>query len=300
MTSDRLQAAYDHCATMARNHYENFPVASRLLPARIRPAVMVIYAFARSADDFADEGDLDREQRLARLDQYADFLQQLQAGQTPDDPVFIALQDTLSRHQLPIAPFERLLQAFRQDVDKKRYADFGEVMAYCRLSANPVGELLLHLNQAADEINLGYSNAICSALQLINFLQDIHQDYSEHNRIYIPQDDMQRYGVTEKQIANRATDFAMQSLMRQQIERARKLLESGAPLGLRLGGRFGFELRMIIAGGARILKHLYDNHDNAFARPRLTGRDGLIMFAQALMPRLLGRIQRPRKSGCGI
>jgi phytoene/squalene synthetase len=137
-------------------------------------------------------------------------------------------------------------------------------------------------------------------LQLINFLQDIYQDYSEHNRIYIPQDDMQRYGVTEKQIANRTTDFAMQSLMRQQIERARKLLESGAPLGMRLGGRFGFELRLIIAGGARILKHLYDNRDDAFARPRLTGRDGMVMFAQAALPRIFGRIQRPRKSGCGI
>jgi len=300
MTSDRLHAAYAHCAAIARNHYENFPVASRLVPARIRPAITVIYAFARTADDFADEGGLGREQRLAMLDTYAGHLKQLQQGRTPDDPIFIALRDVIDRHQLPYPPFERLLQAFCQDVDKNRYTNFGEVMDYCRLSANPVGELLLHLNRAATEINLGYSNAICTALQLINFLQDIVQDYQENNRIYLPQDEMQRHGVTEQHIANRTTDFAMQALMRKQIERARKLLESGAPLGLLLRGRFGFELRLIIAGGARILKHLHDNPNDAFARPRLTTRDGLAMLAQAALPRRVGRTRRTRKSKPGI
>lgn len=299
MTSDKLADAYAHCATMARNHYENFPVASRLLPARIRPAVTVIYAFARSADDFADEGDLNREQRLARLDEYRHRLQQLRRGESFDDPIFLALQDVIARHHLPLEPFQRLLQAFVQDVEKIRYADFGELMDYCRRSANPIGELLLHLNDAASERNLGYSNAICTALQLINFLQDMNQDYRENNRIYLPQDEMQRFGVTEQQIANRTTDFAMQGLMRQQIERARRLLESGAPLGLLLGGRFGFELRLIVAGGARILKHLHDNSHDAFARPRLTSRDKLAMVAQATLPRLLSH-KRPGKSGCGI
>lgn len=300
MTSDRLQDAYAHCAKIARTHYENFPVASRLVPARIRPAITVIYAFARSADDFADEGDLNREQRLARLDHYAEQLRQISQGGTFDDPIFIALQDVIHRHRLPLQPFERLLQAFRQDVDKHRYADFGEVMNYCRLSANPVGELLLHLNQAASEANLGYSNAICTALQLINFLQDLHQDYTENNRIYLPRDEMQRHGVTESHIAHRTTDFGMQMLMRQQIERARRLLEAGAPLGLRLKGRFGFELRLIIAGGARILKHLHDNPKDAFARPRLNTKDKLAMLAQAALPRLTRRRRQPGKSGCGI
>lgn len=298
MTSDRLSAAYAHCAAMARDHYENFPVASRLLPGRIRPAVTVIYAFARTADDFADEGVLSAEQRLAKLDDYQARLQQLQQGQVADDPVFIALQDVIRQHQLPVQPFERLLQAFRQDVEKTRYADFGEVMDYCRLSANPVGELLLHLNRAATELNLGYSNAICTALQLINFLQDMHQDYTENNRIYLPADEMQRHGVTETHLANRTTDFAMQALMRGQIERTRRLLESGAPLGLRLSGRFAFELRLIIAGGARILKHLHESPNDAFARPRLTPRDGFAMFVQAAFPRL-GR-RRPGKPSCGI
>ncbi len=299
MTSDKLADAYAHCAAMARDHYENFPVASRLLPARIRPAVAVIYAFARRADDVADEGDLSREQRLARLDEYRHRLQQLQRGESFDDPIFIALQDVIARHHLPVEPFQRLLQAFVQDVEKTRYADFGELMDYCRNSANPIGELLLQLNNADSERNIGYSNAICTALQLINFLQDIDQDYRENNRIYLPQDEMQRFGVSEQHIANRTTDFAMQGLMRQQIERARRLLESGAPLGLILGGRFGFELRLIIAGGARILKHLHENSRDAFARPRLTSRDKLAMVAQAALPRVTGR-KRPGKSGCGI
>ncbi|MDR9437552.1 MAG: squalene synthase HpnC [Thiohalophilus sp.] len=299
MTSNKLADAYAHCVAMARDHYENFPVASRLLPARIRPAVTVIYAFARSADDIADEGDLSREQRLARLDAYRCRLQQLLADGTPDDPIFIALQDVIARHHLPLEPFQRLLQAFHQDVEKTRYADFGELMDYCRCSANPIGELLLHLNDAATERNIGYSNAICTALQLINFLQDTNQDYRENNRIYLPQDEMQRFGVTEQHIANRTTDFAMQGLMRHQIERARRLLESGAPLGLILGGRFGFELRLIIAGGGRILKHLHENSRDAFARPRLTPRDKLAMVAQAALPRVTGR-KRPGKSGCGI
>lgn len=300
MTSDKLQVAYAYCEQIARNHYENFPVASRVVPSRIRPAITVIYAFARSADDFADEGDFSASQRLEKLDDYFNKLQQLQSGEQPDHPIFIALQDVITRHQLPLPPFERLLQAFRQDVMKNRYANFGEVMDYCRNSANPVGELLLHLNRAATPMNIGYSNAICTALQLINFLQDVHQDYSENNRIYLPQDELQRYHVNEQHLANRTTDFAMQNLMRMQIERARKLLEAGAPLGLKLPGRFGFELRLIVAGGSRILRHLHNNPDDAFARPRLGVRDGMLMFFHALFPRLIGRLDKPRKSGCGI
>ncbi len=298
MTSHSLQDAYAHCARIARNHYENFPVASRIVPARIRPAVTVIYAFARTADDFADEGELSTAQRLEKLDDYQDKLQKLRRNEPVDAPIFIALQDVIVRHQLPLLPFEHLLLAFRQDVTKTRYADVGEVMDYCRYSANPVGELLLHLTQAATPMNLAYSNAICSALQLINFLQDIYQDYSENNRIYLPQDEMQRHHVTEQHIAGRITDFAMQSLMREQIERARKLLDAGAPLGLELAGRFGFELRMIVIGGARILKHLHDNPDDAFARPRLNLYDKIAMLTQALFPRLI--VRKSRKSGCGI
>ncbi len=298
MTSRTLQDAYAYCARIARNHYENFPVASRIVPARIRPAVTVIYAFARTADDFADEGELSAAQRLEKLDDYQDKLQKLRHNEPVDDPIFIALQDVIVRHQLPLLPFEHLLLAFRQDVTKTRYANFGEVMDYCRHSANPVGELLLHLNRAATPMNVGYSNAICSALQLINFLQDIHQDYMENDRIYLPQDEMQRYHVTEQHIADQITDVAMQSLMHKQIERARKLLEAGAPLGLVLPRRFGFELRLIIAGGGRILKQLYDHPEDAFARPRLTLHDKTAMLFQALFPRLVGR--KPRKSGCGI
>lgn len=274
--------AYAQCQDLARRHYENFPVASRLIPRRKRGAVAAIYAFARNADDFADEGDLAPEERLARLDRYAEKLDALERGETPRDPTFIALADAVRRHTLPLEPFHHLLEAFRLDVTKTRYADFGELMGYCRYSANPVGRLLLHLFDAADERNLAYSDAVCSALQLINFLQDLEQDYHENGRIYIPQDELARFHVGEEHFRARNSDFNMERLMDFQIRRARKLLEAGAPLGLRLKGRFGLEIRMIIMGGSRVLQRLHENRQHAFARPRLRPRDWAWVLWRAL------------------
>lgn len=275
------KAAYAHCLALARNHYENFPVASRLMPRRLRGPVAAIYAFARTADDFADEGTLAPTERLARLEDYAQRLRSLERGAVPDDPIFIALGDTITRHDLPPELFHDLLQAFRLDVTQRRYADFGEVMAYCRYSANPVGRLLLHLYDAAEPRNLAYSDAICSALQLINFLQDLSQDYDENDRIYLPQDEMARFGVDEAHLRDRISDWPMQRLFEFQIQRTRRLLESGAPLGLRLRGRIGFELRLIIMGGARVLQRLHENRETVFARPRLGARDWLWMLWRA-------------------
>jgi len=265
--------AYAECVALARRHYENFPVASHLIPRRRRGAVAAIYAFARTADDFADEGDLAPAERLARLDAYAEKLEALERGEVPNDAIFIALADAVQRHRLPTEPFHHLLEAFRMDVTKTRYADFGELMAYCRYSANPVGRLLLHLFNAADERNLAHSDAVCSALQLINFLQDLGQDYDENQRIYIPQDELTRFHVGEAHFRERVSDFNMERLMDFQIQRARRLLQAGAPLGLRLTGRFGLEIRMIIMGGSRVLQRLHENRQNAFARPRLRPRD---------------------------
>ncbi len=275
------KAAYRHCAQLARTHYENFPVASRLLPARYRRPVSAIYAFARTADDLADEGEAPAQARLAALDDYAARLDAALAGAPGEDPVFVALADAVPRHALPGQLFHDLLHAFRMDVTKKRYADFGEVMGYCRYSANPVGRLLLHLFDAAEERNLAYSDAICSALQLINFLQDLAQDYDENDRIYLPEDEMRRFGVSEAHIRDRVNDFAMRSLLDKQIRRARGLLEAGAPLGLRLKGRFAFELRFIVMGGSRVLQHLHENREDVFARPRLGPRDWLWMLWRA-------------------
>lgn len=273
MKKETLQNAYDECLQMAQSHYENFPVASRLLPKHLRLPISVIYAFARRADDFADEGDLTNEQRISALTDFGHKLEQIEQGQPVDDFTFIALADVIQQHQLPISLFHDLLTAFKMDVTKTRYANFGEVMEYCRYSANPVGRLLLHLNKATSPKNLGYSDAICSALQLINFLQDISQDLEESDRIYLPQDEMQQYGVTEDDLNNKNTNSASRKLIEFQIRRIMKLMQAGAPLGKVLKGRMGLELRITIMGGSRILYKLNQQYDDVFSRPRLSKWD---------------------------
>ncbi|MGD8526479.1 MAG: squalene synthase HpnC [Thioalkalispiraceae bacterium] len=280
-----LKHAYQHCLQITRSHYENFPVASWFLPRHYRQPISVIYAFARTADDFADEGNLAADQRLARLEHYDEMLVKIQSGQAVDDPVFIALTDVIQHYAIPVQLFHDLLTAFKQDVTKNRYANFGEVMDYCRYSANPVGRLLLHLYGESDDKSLAMSDAICSALQLINFYQDISQDLEENDRIYLPQDEMEKFHVTEDQLRHKLSDFRMQQLMRLQLDRALKLMNAGAPLGKVLKGRIGFELRLVILGGTRIAQHLYQQPGNLFARPRLNKTDLLWMSWKALFGR---------------
>jgi len=269
---DEVRQGYRWCRTLARSHYENFPVASFLLPAQLRNPIAAIYAFARSADDIADEGDATADERLQQLDEIGLALEAIDSGTVPDVPLYQALADTIARNNLPITLFHDLLSAFRQDVRKTRYADFGEVMEYCRRSANPVGRLLLHLTGQASEHNLALSDAVCSALQLVNFLQDIEPDYRENGRIYIPQDEMQRFVISEEDIGQRRNSFQLRLLVQHQIQRASKLLRAGSPLGKVLKGRFGLELRAIILGGARTLEKLYQQED-MFSRPRLDSAD---------------------------
>ena len=267
--------------TLAKNHYENFPVASFFLPKHLREPIALIYAFARQADDFADEGDLEPEQRLKLLNEFEAELDLIRSNQTPNSTLFIALQASIQKHRLDLAPFYDLLEAFKQDVTKTRYENFGEVMHYCRRSANPIGRLLLALYGQATERNIGMANAICSALQLINFLQDIAID-AQKNRIYLPQDELKKYHVAESQIINSDSSGAWALMMEFQINRARKLLQSGAPLGLALSGRAGFEMRMMIAGGERILKKLHQARGNSFSiRPTLSKKDWLYMLYRA-------------------
>ena len=287
MTILTLSEAYRFCQDLAAEHYENFPVASHLLPRRFRQPITVIYAFARTADDFADEGNRSSAERLKLLDDYESRLQHLIAGISGSDPVFIALADVIKRYALPIGLFQDLLSAFSQDVTKQRYENFNEVMDYCRRSANPVGRLLLYLYNEADAKNLLLSDQICTALQLINFLQDLLQDYDEHQRIYLPQDEMQKCRVSETYLQNRISDAAMQELIQIQIQRARELLLAGAPLGNKLPGRIGLELRMVIQGGMRILQKLENNNGNVFLRPRLNNYDYLGIFWNALLKKPL-------------
>ena len=282
----QTQKAYQYCLEIVRSHYENFPVASLLLPRTLRQPIAVIYAFARSADDFADEGQLSEQQRLEKLNAYSQQLEALGKTQATD-PIFIALNDVINRHQLPLPLFNDLLTAFKQDVTKKRYANFTEVLNYCQHSANPVGRLLLHLIHQATPENLQRSDAICSALQLINFLQDIHQDYDENNRIYFPQDEMQQWGVNETMIKQQQSDDAMRSLVNQQLQRAKTMMLSGAPLGNRIPGRFGLQLRMMINGGLQVLKLLENQQQNVFSRPRLNTRDWFTIVFNSLIKKTI-------------
>lgn len=268
---------------MAVDHYENFPVASILLPKRLRRPVRLIYAFARQADDFADEGDWPVAQRLEKLGEFARQLDRIERGERSSLPLFAELAPVVEAHRLPIGLFRDLLSAFSQDVVKTRYADFGEVMDYCRRSANPVGRLLLHLYNATDARNLALSDGICSSLQLINFLQDVEIDYRK-NRIYLPQDEMAKYGVTEAQIAGREADSRWKALMTHQIARARRMLQAGAPLGKLLPGRIGLELRMIVMGGSRILGKLHAGGGDVFRhRPVLKTHDWVYMLYRSLI-----------------
>ena len=281
-SADQVTNAYAYCQKMVREHYENFPVASFILPKRLRQPISVIYAFARSADDFADEGDWDAETRLTKLKEYDDYLDAIEKGESIDHPIFIALADVINKHQLPLQLFHDLITAFRLDVTKKRYADIDDVWDYCRYSANPVGRLLLHLMDADSAQNLEQSDAICSALQLINFLQDIEQDFAENNRIYLPQADLQRFNVDEEHIRDRRSDDAFAQLIQQQIAYAREKMLFGKPLGRAVGGRFGFQLRLMINGGLRVLERLENQKEDLFARPRLRKRDWVFMLLRSV------------------
>ena len=268
---------------MAQNHYENFPVASVLLPAHLRRPVKLIYAFARQADDFADEGEALASVRLANLADFGRQLDLIERGTLPSSPLFVDLAGIIREFQLPIGLFRDLLSAFSQDVVKTRYADFGEVMDYCRRSANPVGRLLLHLYRATDPRSLAWSDDICSSLQLINFWQDVEIDFRK-DRIYLPADEMAKYAVAESQIANRDGGGKWRDLMLFQIDRTRRMLLAGAPLGRTLPGRIGLELRMIVMGGNRILDKLQAGGGDVFRnRPVLRTFDWPLMLYRSLL-----------------
>ncbi|HEU0282281.1 MAG TPA: squalene synthase HpnC [Gallionella sp.] len=266
---------------MSVDHYENFPVASIMMPKRLRKPVAAIYHFARAADDIADEGDLPDEERLQRLDEFRTELARIARHETPLTPLFRNLAAEIQRHVLPMQPFYDLLDAFSQDVVKKRYENFGELLDYCRRSANPVGTLLLHLYEEATPVNIAYSDAICTSLQLINFWQDVAKDYAI-GRIYLPMDELAQYGVSEAQIAQGIDDDAWRRLIQLQVSRARAMMISGAPLGSILTGRIGLEMRMIIAGGLRILDKLKNaDYDMFHKRPVLRPSDWIIMLAKS-------------------
>lgn len=271
---------------MARTHDENFPVASLFLPKHLHGPVALIYHFARQADDFADEGDLSIAARLALLNNFKDELDCLQAYIQPKSDFFRSLGRMINAQKLSFIPFYHLLEAFNQDVTQTRYANYAEVLNYCTRSANPIGRLLLQLYDEATEKNIQLSDAICSALQIINFLQDIAIDLQKNEgkqRIYMCQDELAHFGITEEQMRLSIVDEKWQHFMAFNLSRVSDLLKSGKPLGIILKGRIGFEMRLIIAGGEQIIKKIQRINGDVFNhRPTLNTLDWGVIFLKAL------------------
>jgi squalene synthase HpnC len=267
---------------MSVDHYENFPVASMLLPTRLRRPIQAIYRFARGADDIADEGDASDTQRLHALDAYRTELDRIERGERTHLPGFDELATVIAEWRLPVALLRDLLDAFAQDIVKKRYANFPELLDYCRRSANPVGRLLLHLVNRGDDENLRRSDSICSALQLINFWQDIAVDWRK-DRVYLPQSDLARFGIDETQIAESRWSPEWFALLEFQIERTYRMMRDGAPLVHQLPGRMGWEIRFTVQGGLRVLEHIRGVRGDVFRRrPVLRATDWLQMGSRAL------------------
>lgn len=275
--NDTLRRAYAACAQLARDHYENFPVASLLLPRAIRPSIAAIYAFARRADDFADEGSIAPGERLRLLDEWGRRLRATtvlpHGAPSSDDLVFIALDDTIRRHRLPISWFEDLLSAFRQDVTVKRYRTWEDVLDYCSRSAKPVGRLVLRVAGYEDAGLDRASDAVCTALQLTNFWQDFARDWS-NGRLYVPLADRDRAGAVDADLDAGRMSPAWQAALREMSQRTRALFGEGRRVCDGVHGRLRFELRVTWLGGSRILDKLDSSGYDVFhRRPALSVRD---------------------------
>jgi len=270
---------------MGIDHYENFPVASWLVPARLRGPIHEIYRFARHADDIADEGDAPAAERLAQLAALHAELDRIAGGSYPAGARWSGLATVTRAHDLPVALLHDLLRAFEQDARGTTYPDYDTLLDYCSRSANPIGRLLLALYRRAEPELLRASDAVCTGLQLVNFWQDVDIDWAK-GRVYVPQSELERYGVDRDQIAQRRADGAWTRLLAAQTQRASSLLREGAPLARALGGRIGWELRMVVQGGLRIAERIDAVGGDVFhRRPRLEARDWVLMAARAaVMP----------------
>jgi len=270
--------------TVSVNHYENFPVASVLCPPALRAPVRAIYHFARTADDLADEGEASMAERLASLSNYRQALRAAASGQTqagPWSPIFIPLAKELRAHQLPLSLLEDLLRAFEQDAGNPRYLDRTQLLDYCSRSANPIGRLMLHLVGVRDEVSLAQSDAICSALQLINFWQDASVDLPR-GRHYVPVADARRPGLDLDDLRWGADNPATQALLRELCQWAAALMGEGAPLTWRVPGRLGWELRLVVQGGLRILERIGQMQYRTLSqRPTLRAQDLPVMLWRA-------------------
>ncbi len=284
MQKSLVESSFKYCEEIAKGHYENFPVASLLLPKEKRKYVYAVYAYARAADDFADEPGIEggNEKRLALLNEWHGKLKDCYSGKTYD-PIFIALKKTVDDNKIPIEPLEYLLNAFRQDVVKQRYNDFDEVLDYCKNSANPVGRLILMIFGSHDEKLFGYSDKICTALQLTNFWQDVEIDLRK-NRVYLPEEDLIEFGYSYDELFDKKYNDSFKSLMEFEVKRTQKIFDEGKELieltaqtsGLK---KLSKELKLTWLGGTKILEKIREIEYDVFTkRPKIGLTDKLSIF----------------------
>ena len=271
-SSISLKTAYAHCERLAREHYENFPVASMLLPKNIRKHVAAIYAFARTADDYADEPGYATDERLAKLQEWEEKLLACNGG-SAEDPVFLALGDTIRAFDIPVELFQALLKAFRSDVTMTRYVTFKDLLDYCRNSANPVGRIFLILFGYRSDQLFAYSDSMCTALQLTNFWQDVSVDIQK-GRLYFPLEDIGRFGCMEKKLLGGVFSEEAEALIHFEVARTEEFFYNGKPLFSALDYTLKWELKLTWNGGMRILEKIRAlNYNSVHQRPKLTPAD---------------------------
>ncbi|MEE8369935.1 MAG: squalene synthase HpnC [Dehalococcoidia bacterium] len=280
--SPTLDEAFAYCQQVARGHYENFTVGSWMLPPALRRHMYAIYAYSRGVDDLGDEAEGDR---LALLDEWEAELERCYEGR-PQDIRFVALGETIRRFDLPREPFLRLIEANRRDQTVTRYRSFAELEEYCTYSANPVGHLVLYLFGCADAERMAMSDAITTALQLTNFWQDVAVDL-EMGRVYIPLEEMERFGYSEEELVERRYNEAFRSLMAFQVDRTRGLFRKGRRLPQLVMGRLRADLRLFSMGGLAVLDAIERiRYDVLHQRPRLSPARKGWLVARALLPEL--------------
>ena len=319
-----INKAYDYCKYIVKSNYENFPVASFFLPKYLRAPISAIYAFARLADNYVDNDKLKPTEKLIALNYLETLLENMAKPteptnnindnyintqeeqsehikaaielfnngvvQAPEKEIILALTHAINMHDLPTLPFLDLLTAFKQDISQNRYYDFGEVLNYCCYSANPIGRLMLHLTKQDNIENLEYSDYICTSLQLINFMQDLHYDLTILDRCYIPLTELNKFNVTIEELKNKEESINIEKLIKYQLDRIHAIYNKGMNLGSQLNGLFGYEIRLIIAGGHKILQKLY-NRKKYYKKPKLSLTNKIKMSLIALSPNLFSKEQ---------
>jgi squalene synthase HpnC len=291
-----LDEAFEYCAKITETHYENFPVVSLFLPEEKRPYIQAIYAFSRTADDFADEFHLSKDERLSKLNDWEEKLKACFGGDA-SHPIFIALHETVKKLEIPIEPLSDLIHAFKQDVTQNRYETFSDLLGYCKHSANPVGRLVLMIFNYRDEKLFELSDYICTALQLTNFWQDVKID-REKDRLYIPLEDMKKFHYEIQKWNAGEVDDNFKKLMKFEVDRTRDIFYKGAELPSLVAKDLQLELKLIWFGGIGILKKIQKvNYNVLNERPRLKKIDKMLILFRALIFNDLRyyKRKRPRK-----